>query len=230
MYIHFVGGFAKAKGALLSDLELIAMQCAKSVYPYAEFIAWTDEASWANLPAYFIKQSVPEADYANWPNYKIEHGQHMSDKIRLMALLSHGGLYIDTDVLCLRPLPMSDKLIVAKQSRNWKSQIVNNGIIYAPEPGNIVLRQYRKQYEIARRMYGWDEHSCRGLYRACKAFPEHCDVRRYKAFHGTGWPVQKLAELPASISDAYFWHLIGPDKQLNADLILDYAHNELGLF
>jgi len=228
-YIHFVGGFAKHKGKDLSLLDLTAISFARQVYPEATILAWTLNSSWPNLPAYCNKQLVPEQVCSNWPNFKISHGEHMSDKVRLYALLLYGGLYIDTDVLCLRPLPVQEKLIVAKQSRNSKSQLINNGIIYAPEPYNKALMCYLAKYLKAKTMGAWDLLSCRNLYSACMEFEHICDIRRYKQFHGTGWPVKQLETLPSHIDSAYFWHLIGQDKQLNSKLILDYASAKLGL-
>ena len=229
--LHFVGGFSAHKGKELSALELISMDLAHQVYPEAEIYAWTLKESWSNLPDYCKKQIVPESVLTNWPNYTIKYGEHMSDKIRLYALLLHGGLYIDTDVLCMRRLQEQylDKICFAKQSRNNKSQLINNGIIYSPEPGHRLLYAYLANYLNAKSMGQWEKLSCRGLYKAYLAYSDDCNLFKYYEFHGTGWPCKELTELPKRIDKAYFWHLIGKPKELNSKLILDYIQTELCL-
>lgn len=229
--IHFVGGFASHKGRNLTDLELISMHLAKQIYPEASINAWTLKESWANLPEYCTKQIVPENILYNWINFPIKHGEHMSDKVRLFVLLLKGGLYIDTDVLCLRRLPEKyvDKICFAKQSRNNKSQIINNGIIYAPYAGHKVLEAYLGKYYNAKSMGQWETLSCRGLYSAYCEHKDLCNLFKYYEFHGTGWPVKLLHEVPNRLDKAYFWHLMGKNKEINSKSILHYAETELCL-
>jgi len=74
-----------------------------------------------------------------WPQY-------MSDVLRLRILLEHGGIYMDTDMLLLKPLHehLSDKLVIS-----WESQAqcsISNALMISP-PQNKFLRTWLKNLE-----------------------------------------------------------------------------------
>jgi hypothetical protein len=142
MLLHFVGGFSKSQGMELNELELLAIARAKLIYPQALIKAHTQIGSWLNLPDYCERVEVNQA--WSWPNYEIKLGEHLADKIRILVLIQEGGLYIDTDVLCINALPFGDKLIVSKERD--RGQKINSGIIYSPKPNNPFLLAWLAEY------------------------------------------------------------------------------------
>ena len=226
MYIHFVGGFPKTstysigQGFELKSRELIAIEAARSCYPWARIVLWTDSNSWHNAPTYCERREVPRSSYSKWPNYELEAGHHMSDKVRLYALRQYGGLYIDSDVHCLRPLNLlgRTKVLMANQHNAKTSNKLNNGIIFVPKPNNLFINKWIEHYKESTKIGYWDERSVAFPYKLAQQHPELIDheTYTYKQFHGTGWRGHdyygESGKLPSWFNDnaknAYFWHCI----------------------
>lgn len=224
MYIHFVGGFPPAnsnRNFKLAPKELVAIESARNCYPWAKIILWTDSNSWHNAPSYCKRFEVPRAFYAKWPNYELQAGHHMSDKVRLYALQQYGGLYLDTDVYCLRPLNLigKTKVIMANQHNSKTSKKLNNGIIFVPSPHHPFIKCWIEHYKQATEIGFWDQRSVSFPYQLAKEMPESIDYETYsyKQFHGAGWRGNDYHaeddKMPSWFNEnaksAYFWHCIG---------------------
>lgn len=61
---------------------------------------WQETISMPGVHRVHIDKSM----YTTWLGHPVHVGAHHADKLRLMALLKHGGVYLDTDVLSLRDL------------------------------------------------------------------------------------------------------------------------------
>lgn len=215
MYIHFVGGLAGHKGRNLLPKELIAIKLAKHHYPFARIKIWTDKASWHNAPNWCERHEVAESWYSAWSNFALKAGQHMSDKVRLFALKQFGGLYLDTDVLCLRPINLfgRQKVLMAREG-NRSSKKLNNGIIYVPRPNHPFIDIWIQQYTEAKRLGYWEYLSVRKPFELAQQYPELIEFEQYsyKQFHGVGWKgktyYDENVSLPSYADKAYFWHCL----------------------
>lgn len=108
--IHFCAGLGQDAGKPLRPHELVAIQCAAAHHPTAELFLHTALGScdnYSEATQRLRRQQYPVSAYSKWRTWSIEHGAHMSDRLRLSVLLSAGvqnALYLDTDAFCLQSL------------------------------------------------------------------------------------------------------------------------------
>lgn len=242
MLIHFVGGFSRNSKLQLNELEQLCIARARLIYPDAKIKIWTQPGSWLNAPAYCIRHELDYPSLWHYPNFEIIAGEHLSDKVRIMVLIKEGGLYIDTDVLCLKPIDFIDSSVLIMAKEKGKGRKANNGIIYAPKPNSPFLSEWQRAYLEAKEMGSWTKLSTFVPNKIAKRLgPNYIDLRKdWYNFHGFGtdffynnlsW--QDLdTPLPEYRHNAYFFHamrLIGQlkyctDKQmLGRRLISEYA-------
>lgn len=215
MIIHFVGGFGKTRGARLKGKELLAMDAAFACYPEATIYAWTDAVSWPNLPAYAIRKTVSQEFYSSWPNVELVKGEHMSDKVRLFALLEYGGLYLDTDVYCMKRANFHNhKLQMANESfHNNTLNKLNNGTIYAPQANNKFLSMWWEAYEASSKedFSSYVGMSCKLPVELANKWPELIDIKPCKQWLGDAYIPNQYAKpfnkFPKHIDAIEFWHL-----------------------
>ncbi|KAI3390249.1 hypothetical protein diail_11040, partial [Diaporthe ilicicola] len=97
----------------------------------------------------------------------IKHVEHKSDFVRLDQLVRHGGIYLDWDVLILKPLsPLLNagfKAVVGRQS----DATINNGVILAARDSAVV--RIMKQESPKAFDGGWITHSVRLLTTVAQA-------------------------------------------------------------
>ena len=112
-------------------------------HPDWEMRLWTED----RLPRDLVRPEVYE---------RLRKPTERSDIIRLEVLFRHGGVYVDTDFECLRPI---DPLIEGAEffTCDLKPGRVNNAVIGAPAGHPILeraLRELRPRTE-----YGYDKHA-----------------------------------------------------------------------
>jgi tetratricopeptide (TPR) repeat protein len=81
-------------------------------------------------------------------DYALTHVQYQSDVLRLQILLEHGGIYLDTDMLLIRPVDIAyvgDCVLSPDTLENPRS--INAGIIMAA-PGSPFIRRWLDAFEV----------------------------------------------------------------------------------
>jgi glycosyltransferase involved in cell wall biosynthesis len=120
----------------------------------------------------------------------VEHYAHKADIIRLEALLEYGGIYLDADVVTLRPFGdvMDSECTLGQegQDRTFLSRKVGlcNGVI-AAAPNATFLRLWYEEY----RMFDqdkWNFHSVQLPQKIAQAQPDIISQRSFDTFH---WPL-----------------------------------------
>lgn len=95
------------------------------------FIEWTEENT--DLDAYpFLRQALEGGHYA-----------HLSDAVRLIALLEHGGVYLDTDVEVFRPF---DDLLGTEFLVGYMWDCMLGTAVLGAAPGNAIVRELIRPY------------------------------------------------------------------------------------
>ena len=121
------------------------IQTCYGVHSEWKHMFWTDD----NLPemSYFKEEYDVDNNYAR-----------KSDLIRLMALYQYGGVYLDTDVECIKPIDKlleGYRLVIASEcGQPWKKDCrrdhINNAVI-ASTRSNVILSKMllniKKNYE-----------------------------------------------------------------------------------
>lgn len=112
------------------------------------------------------KRYCPEYEIIEWNEDNFDVGQHpylqwcyehkkwafLSDYARLLILLEHGGIYLDTDVEVIRPL---DDLLAFEAFFGFETnEIINTGLGFGCVPGHPSVETMAKLYKDLRP----DEH------------------------------------------------------------------------
>ena len=102
--------------------------------------------NWERIRPYV--EMVPVDPPTTHNDYDLTHVQYQSDVLRLQILLKHGGVYLDTDMILLRPLRSDYKepcVLSPDTVENPRS--INAGLIMA-EPGSEFIRRWLDAFEV----------------------------------------------------------------------------------
>lgn len=186
--IHFVFGLAPDFGGRpFSFVHYLAIKTVRECnqpekiffhYAHEPSGKWWDRAKpWVTLN----QIEIPTEIYGN----QLTHYAHAADVIRLRALLEHGGVYLDMDVLTLSsfaPL-LKHSTVMARE----RPEGLCNAVIFASK-GSEFIRRWLESY-INFRSKGkdefWSEHSVDVPYRLANEHPETIHVLGKRAFF---WP------------------------------------------
>ena len=161
MQVHWVGGYGMRKR--LYAKELAAIQSAMQCYPDAEYYAHCAPDAWLD-----IEQKLPgiqriEAEPSYMPKPPFNQGSGISDIVRLDMFTSPNwyGLYLDTDVFCLKPWPtalqlegrdcfamsalIGDSSGYAAAYKTVRGNRPINGIMFAGKPNCTFAEQWQKR-------------------------------------------------------------------------------------
>jgi hypothetical protein len=225
--IHFVFGLEEAFGnrpfsivhylAIKSALEINKPEKIYFHYRFKPKGEWWNKAE---KLVELVKVRVPGSIYGN----KLHHYAHKSDVLRLSILFEHGGIYLDIDTICLRPLAelFCDKCIMAEERYFGEEFGLCNAVILAPRQ-NRFISLWLSSYQ-AFRSKGYDgyysEHSVRVPLRIAKMYPELIDIQSEKSFFYPSYTANDLAllfEKNLVFSEAYvihLWESISYDKYI----------------
>jgi hypothetical protein len=143
-------------------------------------IWWGRARQYLNL----VRVSPPSEIFGN----ALTHPAHMADVIRLEVLLANGGIYLDIDVLCLRPfLPLRRFDVVLGVELNMG---LCNAVILA-RPDAPFLRRWLDAYKTFS-ADDWNKHSVRLPKLLAERHPDEIQVVDYKKFF---WPTYQEDQL-----------------------------------
>jgi hypothetical protein len=190
-YEHYVSEVDKHMKRPASDsfdiIRYLAIKSAHDVnkpdniffyYCYEPYGEWWDRAQKYITP---IKVEPPKEIFGN----PINSYAHQADVIRLQALIEDGGIYLDSDTLCLKPLtPFLEKGKFVMGQEGESSQKLCNAVMLSPknsEFAKIWLSNYTNFDDN-----NWAGHSIELPYKLSKQHPDLIDVVNYKYFT---WPL-----------------------------------------
>jgi hypothetical protein len=145
-----------------------------------------------------VKIEPPKSIFGN----PLRNFSHQSDVLRLQLLLEHGGIYLDMDVICLKPLkPLFDyDCVLGKQS----DEGLCNAVILAAK-GSEFLERWLKTYVdfVSQDVKGplWAEHSVRRPFKLARERPELVHLESDKSFF---WPTYHNPDVFWSNADLDF--------------------------
>ncbi len=149
------------------------------------------------------------------------HPAHQADLLRLQILRAQGGVYLDLDVVCVRPFkPLMDKRLVLGQQGAGGEEGLGNAVILS-EPEAPFLSKWLEGFDPSTSLWQgfrssgedeyWDELSVRYPAFLARLYPEEVHVESYKRFY---WPLYHPAHLRwlfeergSFFEDAYCHHL-----------------------
>lgn len=149
-----------------------------TLYAYAKPAGMPEGCRWVAA-----ETVLPERDFFVYRYGKgKEHPGAFSDYFRYAALLKHGGAWVDTDVLCNRPLRMHDHIVLGRE----KAKDINGAVCIAPA-GHPVIKEAVDASREAGRDVKWGEIGPVLLSRLATAYPNDIEVRPESSFYPVHW-------------------------------------------
>jgi glycosyltransferase involved in cell wall biosynthesis/2-polyprenyl-3-methyl-5-hydroxy-6-metoxy-1,4-benzoquinol methylase len=114
--VHFIW-FSGPQSRQFGYINYLAVRAAYEVQKPDVIYMWCNEdiqgnPHWDAIRQYVTIASVP--DIKEWNGYELYFPQHKADIHRLQSLVHHGGIYLDTDMILIKPLTpfMNEKCVI----------------------------------------------------------------------------------------------------------------------
>lgn len=136
-FVHFIS----LAGNPLVYTDYLAVATAAAVYPGSQIIVWVDKnipfSRWGKQVFGLARQAVVPLDLSRI-SCSLGRLARQSDFLRYSILYRYGGLYLDTDTICVKSivdLPTAG-LVIGEETAEG---LLNNAIMYAPTAGDPVM-------------------------------------------------------------------------------------------
>ena len=118
---------------------------------------------------------------------KIKKFQHMADIIRLRKLIQRGGIYLDLDVVSVKPFKQlyRYKCVMGIQAPNTKYKGLCNAVILS-EPNSVFLNKWYSEYSTFQ-SERWDYHSVKMPYLLSELYKNYIYITESKYFFPIDW-------------------------------------------
>lgn len=197
---HFCWGFAADFGrkpfslvhylAVKSAVEVNRPEAVHLYYKHEPQGPWWERAK----PLVDLVPIEPPTEIHGMP---VHHHAHQTDLVRLQVLHRHGGIYLDLDVLCLRPFtPLREHSVVLGQEGENGFYGLCNAVVLA-EPGAFLIERWLEGFDPSRSLWQgfrsrgadryWGEMAVRYPAMLADRYPDHVHVMGPRAFFWPTW-------------------------------------------
>lgn len=148
--IHFIW-LTGPKSREFSFINYLAVRAARDMHPDARILMHTNEApegsiNWERIKPYVEIVKVDPPLHHN--GYDLEYVQYQADVLRLKILYEQGGIYLDTDMLLLKPIDIAyEGDCVLSPDTLENPQSINAGFIAAVAYSPFI-RRWLKAFEV----------------------------------------------------------------------------------
>ena len=226
--IHFIFGLEKDFGGRpFSIFHYLSIKSAFIVNKPGNiffYYKYKPEGVWWNKAREFItpvEVSAPEQIFGR----KLLHYAHKADVLRIMVLLKFGGIYLDIDTICVKPLTplLQHSCVMAEEKYFNVEHGLCNAVILA-EKKSVFLQYWLSSYKEFRskgRDEYWAEHSVRVPLRIARLYPETIHIEQENSFYYPSYSfndLRLLFEDCEAFPDAYtlhLWESLSYDKYLS---------------
>lgn len=233
--IHFIFGLVDDFGKKpFSIIHYLAIKSADeinkpdNIYLYYNFLPtgyWWDRVINEDLI-----ELVSIDNFSDIFGNKLRHYAHKADVLRLMILIEYGGIYLDIDTICLKPLNpfLSNNCSMGEEECNGVKYGLCNAVIIA-EKNSLFLKYWLATYKYFRSKGHdkyWGEHSIIVPFRISKLFPNLINVLPSSYFFYPSYSERDLRLLfkyNISIDNSFVIHLW---ENVSYDAYLQYLNEE----
>lgn len=138
-FVHFIS----LAGNPLVYTDYLAVATAAAVYPEAQIIVWVDQkitfSTWGKRIFGLARQVVVPLELSR-VSHTLPRLARQSDYLRYDILYRYGGLYLDTDTICVKSIANlpTNGLVIGEETSEG---LLNNAVMYAPAAGDPVMRE-----------------------------------------------------------------------------------------
>lgn len=156
-HLHFVFGLRPDFGGRpFGLLHYLALRSAILVNRPERVTVWIHHeptGTWWDQVRELV-ECQPIDDYATYHEVPREHYAHRADVARLRILYEHGGIYLDLDTLCLRPLGDLRRHACVMGWEDAERKLLCNAIILAEPRSEFVAKMLEAQRDFQPGMWG----------------------------------------------------------------------------
>lgn len=153
----------------------------------------------------------------------LHHPSHVTDVIRFHEMLSTGGVFLDLDVLCVKPLNVyrTHACVLGRQERDGQEYGLGCAVMMC-EPHAVFVEEWFTGYDPARSLWRgfrstgrdeyWSEMSTRYASMLAQRLPDEVTVLDHTVFYPYNWEPAGLrtlfaenVELPADTACLHLW-------------------------
>lgn len=154
---------------------------------------------------------------------EVIHTEHIGDYLRLQLLRQYGGIYLDIDVVCIKPFNdlLNHKFVMGIEKSNAKVEGLCNAVMMGEVNsafGNIWIDDYNRNYQPEH----WNVNSVVRPYELSANNKHLVEVLPHTAFFKYSWDEidrPKIFGFNGDVSDSYCLHLW---ETKNYDLLRKY--------
>jgi len=157
-------------------------------------------------------QDIPES----LNNQCILCAEHICDYLRIQQLYNHGGIYLDTDVICIKSFDdlLNKSCVMGKEYGLYSDQDETliglcNAVILS-EPKHLFLKAWTEDYNNNYNRNSWNYNAVIRPYEISEQFPTSVCVLPRNNFFKFSWTTRGSNQLfnnSCDISDCYTIHL-----------------------
>ncbi len=222
-----------------SLVSYLAVRSAAETNQPDELVLYYEHAPtgpWWERARPYVTEAVPVTPPTRIGTTELVHPAHQADVLRLDLLLKDGGIYLDLDVLCVRPLTplLGERFVLGREGRaqDGEPPALCNGVILA-EPDADFARAWLEGFDPATSLWSgfrsrgrdeyWNEISCRYPAHLAGLHPDRITIAPHDAFHWPLWHAEHLERLFLGRGDEYpnaychhLWQSLSWDRYLSA--------------
>jgi hypothetical protein len=180
---------------LKSAIDRIAPEEAFLYYEFEPNGPWWDLSRKLITP---VKIEAPQTIFGK----PLPHVAHRADVVRLQKLISHGGIYLDADVLVQRSFDdlLDNSAVLGKEGDGAEWGLANAVILAEPQSPFLCrwLEEYRSFQSGSPGTKFWNEHSVHLPARLARTHPKEISVLPHTAFFWPLWTKEHLDWIFAS--------------------------------
>ncbi len=204
-FIHIAGEFV--------FLNYLAVLSAKLVHkPDTIYLHYNNEPGgyyWQKVKTFVTLQYQEVPEYIG--QKKIKHIAHKSDVLRIQILNATGGVYLDTDVLSVRPYHhlLNHTTAMAAESKN----ALSNGVLFS-QPNSKFLKIWYSKFEQNFNPDGWGEATVILPMSVAKTNPSLISLLPKSTFYKYRWNelgkifFENTDQIPPDIIGVHLWHKV----------------------
>ena len=146
---------------------------------------------------------------------KIEHGEHICDLLRIELIYREGGIYLDSDTICIKPFDdlLNNKFVMGLEWSNnerEKDEIIGlcNAVVMGEQHNEfckIWINEFYNDYQPE-----WNYNCVKMPYTLSQKYSDLINVQPRNSFFKYSWDKSGFADLyenNSDVSDCYVLHL-----------------------
>ena len=180
----------------------------RQIYLYTHYNRDSNTEWWDRVQQYITIEQVelPTTIFGN----PVKKFQHMADVIRLQKLIERGGVYLDLDVVSLRPMDdlYQERCVMGMQAPLSRYAGLCNAVIMS-EPGGEFLRRWYQEYQTFQSSR-WDFHSVKIPLLLSRLYGHLLKILDSRKFFPVTWKDTDFLynrSFDASLRQSYVVHL-----------------------